>query len=121
MRSRVLLVAVLVLLLPAVAVADPRGRTTLEETLAPAPGAGFAGLQPARGERYVVRRGGSAKASRGRRRERRSLLMFAQLTDPQVVDEMSPARVDFADPAGNEARSAHRPQEVLGLHAFDSV
>ena len=39
---------------------------------------------------------------RGARGERRSLAFFGQLTDPQIADEMSPARVDFIDPAGNE-------------------
>ncbi|MGH2969830.1 MAG: hypothetical protein ACRDK0_12310, partial [Solirubrobacteraceae bacterium] len=43
------------------------------------------------------------------------------LTDPQVVDEMSPARVDFADPAGGEIKSSWRPQEALGLQVFDQT
>ena len=34
---------------------------------------------------------------------------------------MSPARVDFADPAGGELKSSWRPQEALGLQAFDST
>jgi hypothetical protein len=91
--------AMLVFAVP-VALADPAGKTTLEETVVPADGSGFIPLGPGRGESYVVRRGGSAKAKRGRTGDRRSLLMFAQLTDPQIVDEMSPARVDFAAPAG---------------------
>ena len=33
---------------------------------------------------------------------RRSLVFFGQLTDPQIADETSPARVDFVDPAGGE-------------------
>ena len=101
--------------------ADPAGKSTLEETLAPAPGSGFVGLQPAKGENYVVRRGGSAKAKAKRTKQRRSLLSFVQLTDPQIADEMSPARVDFADPAGGEIKSSWRPQETLGLQVFDSV
>ncbi len=68
--------------------------TTLDRKLAPAPGTGYVPLQAVRGERYLVRRGGSAKARKGRAGDRRSLLMFAQLTDPQIADEMSPARVD---------------------------
>ena len=120
-RSRLAaLVAVPFLFLAAGAHADPAGKTTLEETLAPTGGA-FSTLQPAKGEKYTVRRGGAAKAKRSRAGKRRSLLSFAQLTDPQIVDEMSPARVDFADPAGGELKSSWRPQEALGLQAFDST
>ena len=69
----------------------------------------------------MVRRGGSAKAKAKRTKKRRSLVNFVQLTDPQIADEMSPARVDFADPAGGELKSSWRPQEALGLQVFDSV
>jgi metallophosphoesterase (TIGR03767 family) len=120
---RLCLALVAVLLVPslvATAHADPAGKTTLEETLQPA-GSGFAGLQAAKGEAYAVRKGGSAKAKGKRASKRRSLLSFVQLTDPQIADEMSPARVDFADPAGGELKSSWRPQEALGLQVFDSV
>src|SRR5215207_10791608 len=114
------LAAVPFLLLAAGAHADPAGKTTLEQTLAPSGGA-YSTLAPAKGEKYTVRRGGSAKAARKRAARRRSLLDFAQLTDPQIADEMSPARVDFADPAGGELKSSWRPQEALGPQVFDSV
>ena len=80
--------------------ADPAGRTTLEETLGPAAGSGYIGRRPrARSTSCAAaapRRQASAPA------KRRSLLFFVQLTDPQIADEMSPARVDFVDPAGGE-------------------
>jgi metallophosphoesterase (TIGR03767 family) len=95
--------------------------TTLDRRLAPAAGTGYVPLQAVRGERHLVRRGGSAKARRGRAEDRRSLLLFAQLTDPQIADEMSPARVDFADPAGGEIRSSWRPQEAMGLQVLDAT
>ncbi|MEA2310900.1 MAG: hypothetical protein QOE28_868 [Solirubrobacteraceae bacterium] len=107
--------------LAATAHADPQGRTTLEQTVAPAPGTGYRDLVNAKGEGYVVRRGAGAKASPKRAARRRSLIDFAQLTDPQIADEMSPARVDFADPAGGEIKSAWRPQEALSLQVFDSI
>src|SRR6185436_13786728 len=88
---------------------------------APASGSGYVGLRSRAGETYVVRRGGAAKAGPRRAAERRSLLSFVQLTDPQIADEMSPARVDFADPAGGEIKSSWRPQEALSLQVFDSV
>jgi metallophosphoesterase (TIGR03767 family) len=101
--------------------AGASAQTTLRETVAPAAGSGFRGLDTAAGERYVVRRPRGLRARAARARERRSLVLFAQLTDPQIADEMSPARVDFADPAGGEIRSSWRPQEALGLHVFDQA
>src|SRR5918993_1498477 len=120
-RLPVALVAVLLLpLLVSTAHADPAGKTTLEETLARGDGA-YAPLILAGGERYVLRRGGSAKAKAKRTGKRRSLLAFAQLTDPQIVDEMSPARVDFADAAAGDIGASWRPQEALGTQVFDPV
>src|SRR5688500_1924881 len=112
-----LLAAAAIVLVGSAASAD----TTLRNRLAPAGGTGFQSLQTAPGEKYVVRRGSGAKAKRGRAGDRRSLLLFAQLTDPQIADEMSPARVDFADAAGGEIKSSWRPQEAMGLQVFDQV
>jgi metallophosphoesterase (TIGR03767 family) len=101
--------------------ANPTGRSTLTETVKPGSGTGFVPLGKGEGESYVVRRGGSAKARASRAARRRSLTFFAQLTDPQIADEMSPARVDFVDPAGGALKSSWRPQEALGLQTFDAV
>jgi metallophosphoesterase (TIGR03767 family) len=118
MSPRLLLVAALLALAYApAAFAD----TTLSHRITPAAGTGYRALESVKGEKYVVRRGGSAKAHKTRTHQRRSLVMFAQLTDPQIADEMSPARVDFADPAGGEIKSSWRPQEALGLQVFDSI
>jgi hypothetical protein len=103
----------------ALAPASADAVTTLQRTIAPDAGSGYRGLHRASGERYVVRRGAGAPAHAARARSRRSLAFFAQLTDPQIADEMSPARVDFADPAGGEVSAAWRPQEALGLDVFD--
>ena len=89
----------------------PGGRLGLRRRCAP---------RPRRGVRRAPRHPARA-AGRGRERRRRSLLFFAQLTDPQIADEMSPARVDFADPGGGELKSSWRPQEALGTQTFDSV
>jgi metallophosphoesterase (TIGR03767 family) len=99
-----------------VAFADPAGRTTLTQTIRPGTGA-YAPLAAGPGEPYVVR--GQAKKKRAR--TRRSLAFFAQLTDPQIADAMSPARVDFIDPAGGELKSAWRPMEGLELPVFDQT
>ncbi len=95
--------------------------TTLDRTIRQEGSGAFQGLGAAPGERHVVRRGGGVQPVPGRAGRRESLLNFAQLTDPQIADEMSPARVDFVDPAGGEVRSAHRPQEAMGLQVFDQV
>jgi metallophosphoesterase (TIGR03767 family) len=118
MSPRLLLGAALVALAFApTAAAD----TTLRHRIQPAAGSGYRALDTVKGEKYVVRRGAGAKAHHSRARHRRSLGLFAQLTDPQIADEMSPARVDFADPAGGEIKSSWRPQEALGLQVFDSI
>src|SRR5215213_10235597 len=101
--------------------ADPTGQTTLDETVRPGTGSGYVPLVGGPGEPYLVRRGGSAKAAPKRARKRRSLAFFAQLTDPQLVDEISPARVDFVDPAGGALKSSHRPQETLSAQTFDAI
>ena len=120
---RLALALVAVLLIPflvSTAHADPAGKTTLEETIARGDGV-YAPLGPAGGERYVLRRGGSAKAKAKPDRQAALDRDFAQLTDPQVVDEMSPARVDFADAAGGDIGASWRPQEALGTQVFDQV
>jgi metallophosphoesterase (TIGR03767 family) len=122
MRRLLLAAAVLALLLPvATSSADPTGRTTLRETVKPGTGTGFVPLRKSAGESFVVMRGGTAKAKRGRKHRRRSLAYFAQLTDPQISDEMSPARVDFVDPASGAVSASWRPQEALALQTFDAI
>ena len=122
MRRLLSAAALLALLaLAPASLADPTGQSTLGVTVAPAPGTGYVPLAEGAGEPYLVRRGGSAKAGGKRAGRRRSLAFFAQVTDPQIVDEMSPARVDFVDAAGGALKSSHRPQEALGPQAFDAV
>ena len=122
MRRPVLAAVIAAVLAPAaVASANPTGQTTLEETLRPGGGSGFRPLVRGPGEAHVLRRGARARAGRERSERRRSLAFFAQLTDPQIADEMSPARVDFIDPAAGALKSSWRPQEALGLQTFDAI
>jgi metallophosphoesterase (TIGR03767 family) len=109
------------LLAAPVAFADPAGKSTTSETIRPAGGAGFVALERRPGEKHAIRRHPSARPSADRARQRRSLAFFAQLTDPQIADEMSPARVDFLDAAGNALSSSWRPMEAIGLQVFDQV
>lgn len=54
----------------------------------------------------------------GRAQRRRSLMYFGELTDFQLADEESPARVEFLDPTSDQdpsqfASAAWRPQEAM--------
>jgi metallophosphoesterase (TIGR03767 family) len=99
---------------------DPAGKSTLQETIHLGRGA-FRPLVAAPGEPYVTRTDHMGQAKRGRATRRRSLISFAQLTDPQIADEMSPARVEFVDPAGGSVSAAWRPQEAVGTHVLDET
>ncbi len=116
---RVAIALAVVLAAPVALAPGASAETTLRRTIAPVDGSGYRSLGTARGEQRLVRNRGLAE--RGRAGRRRSLLLFAQLTDPQIVDEMSPARVDFADAAGGAIKSSWRPQEALALHVFDQT
>ena len=111
----------LVLALAPVVAADPLGRTTLQETIARQSGGGYVGLAAGPGEKYVTRTAGFGSAHKGRASRRRSLVFFGQLTDPQIADEMSPLRAEFADPAGRPIESAWRPSDVLLTQVFDET
>lgn len=116
-------VAAVALALPASAQAEPQGRSTLQETIAVRGGYGKGPwhlLQRGPGERYTVRTT-LAPAGRARAGRRRSLAFFGQVTDPQIADTMSPARVELLDPAAGAVAASWRPQETLGIHVFDEV
>lgn len=120
MRSAVL-GALGALLVAPVALADPAGKSTTDETIRAASGSGYVALERASGEDHGVRKPPGLRLDDDRDDARRSLAFFGQLTDPQIADEMSPARVDFLDPAGGEIKSSWRPQEAVGLQVFDQV
>ena len=99
---------------------DTQGHTTFEQTLVPVgdPEAGYTNLTLGEGEdEYIVRDATEhpdiPAAQSGRESRRTSLTYFSQLTDFQLADEESPARVEFVDPGPS---SAWRPQE--GFTAF---
>jgi hypothetical protein len=101
--------------------ADPAGHTTVEQTVVKGPARdparpGFLELVAGPGSPYVVRRIGETVADPGRAERRRSLAYFAQLTDFQLADEESPARVEMVD---RGASSAFRPMEAFAPHAID--
>jgi metallophosphoesterase (TIGR03767 family) len=102
---------------------DTLGRSTVEQTIlgGDRTGDAFAFLTPGPGETYMVREEGLGTAQQGRETRRRSLAYFAQLTDFQLSDEESPARVEFLDASADEPLNspfgaAWRPQEALVAH-----
>jgi metallophosphoesterase (TIGR03767 family) len=100
--------------------AQTAGESTLEQTLVGGdPRQAFQFLTEGPGEPHLVREE-LARAQAGRAERRRSLLYMAQLTDFQLSDEESPARVEFLDrePSGF-ASSAWRPQEALVAHQVE--
>lgn len=97
-------------------------RTTLDATIqTKGPVGTYRNLVELPGEPHRLRRGKIAKAKPGRAKRRRSLAYFSQLTDPQIADEMSPLRVEKADPIGGDFTAAWRPQEALGVFVLDQI
>src|SRR5829696_5045633 len=99
------------------------GHTTTQVTICPneslCPTDDFTFLRAGPGEPHVVRQE-FAGAAGGRANRRRSLAYFAQISDFQLADEESPARVEAVDdePSGT-ASSAWRPQEAMVPHEAD--
>src|SRR5215217_845669 len=114
---------VVVLLTAAAAAPTATAKSTIEATIVPVTGGAFEALDAGAGEPYVVRRAPGARpsASPVRARKRRSLLYFGQLTDPQILDEVSPIRVDFLDQAGGDVKDGWRPNDVMSTQTFDQT
>ncbi len=111
MRVRSLIAACLAAGLAALAAgAAPPPATTLGGTIVDRNRDGR--LDPAAGERRLVRADLGA-AQPGRESRRRLLLSFVQLSDFQLVDEESPARVELVDRYGGSLDAGYRPQEGL--------
>jgi metallophosphoesterase (TIGR03767 family) len=105
----------------AVGGADPLGLTTVDQRIAPDGAAGFNQLETAPGEPYVVREDGLGTAQPSRAEDRVSLAYFGQLSDFQLADEESPARVEFIDPVGSPVEAAFRPWEALEAFIDDAM
>ena len=100
----------------------PLGSTTADSRIVPAgDGAGFQTLTLGPGEGYVIREDGLGSAKPKRSKNRRSIAYFAQLSDFQLADEESPARVESLDPVGSPFDAAWRPWEALEPHIDDSM
>jgi metallophosphoesterase (TIGR03767 family) len=110
-RSRALFGAAAVAAVAALAAgAAPPPLTTLEGTIVDQNGDGL--LDSAAGEQRLLRVELGAPQP-GRDARRRVLISFVQMTDFQLVDEESPARVELVDRYGGSLSAAYRPQEGL--------
>jgi metallophosphoesterase (TIGR03767 family) len=86
----------------------------------------YRGLVEGSGEPRRVRDELALRRSPGARRDRRSLAYFAHLTDIQLLDVQSPARLEmihnFSDrPDSTALLPMQRPQELLAAHATDAL
>ncbi len=100
--------------------ASGHGKSTLEQTIVGGDKTeAFQFLRIGPGEPYAVRTN-LVEPQPGREGRRHSLAYFGQISDFQLSDEESPARVEFTDedPSGY-ARSAWRPQEAAVVHQLD--
>jgi len=115
-----LCVIVSLLISTAVALADPAGKSTRDETITYDADAPFADLSRGPGQGSKVRKQ-LAKPTDGRAKRRKTITFFGQMTDPQIMDEMSPARAELIDRVGRPFESAWRPQEAWALQNFDQL
>ena len=100
--------------------ADTFAKTTLEQRIIPNDDPDFRELALGPGEpSYVVREEGVGAAQAGRETRRESLLYFGQLSDFQLADEESPARVELLDFGPFSA--AIRPWEALNPQIDDAM
>ncbi len=106
------------------AVSDTEGETSLEQRVVPAAPGAFRFLQLGAGEPYSVRQE-LAAAQAGRDAARTSLVYFGQLSDFQLADEESPARVEIIDPLATPLslpfEAAWRPWEALEPQVSDAM
>jgi metallophosphoesterase (TIGR03767 family) len=126
-----LAVALAVLAVSAIAAAtagatasDTIGQTSVGQRLVPAAPGSYRFLQLGAGEPYTVRQE-LATASPERAQTRTSLAYFGQLSDFQLADEESPARLEIIDPLSTPLNlpfgAAWRPWEALEPQVDDSM
>src|SRR5689334_12894631 len=107
----------------AVLTPETLNKTTLTQRIVPASNAaGYRdlALDTNGGEPYTVREDGIGTAQSGRQNRRTELAYFGQLSDFQLADEESPARVESLDPVSG-FNSAYRGWEALEPQIDDSM
>jgi metallophosphoesterase (TIGR03767 family) len=106
------------------AVSDTEGQSTTEQRVVPAAPGTFRFLQLGEGEPYTLRQE-LASAGANRAETRTSLAYFGQLSDFQLADEESPARLEVIDPLSTPLNlpfgAAWRPWEALEPQIDDAM
>ncbi len=106
------------------AVSDTEGQSTLEQRVVPTGAGAFRFLQLGEGEPYTLRQE-LATAGANRAETRTSLAYFGQLSDFQLADEESPARLEVIDPLSTPLNlpfgAAWRPWEALEPQIDDAM
>jgi 3',5'-cyclic AMP phosphodiesterase CpdA len=112
----VLALSLLMVAAGSAAVSDTESQTTLEQRVVGGAPGSYRFLQLGEGEPYTVRQE-LAAANAGRAAARTSLTYFGQLSDFQLADEESPARLEIIDPLSTPLNlpfgAAWRPWEAL--------
>jgi len=117
---RAVLAAALLLMLTAAGVAVAAGASsTANRTIADRDGDNR--LEPGPGDAYEQRSELGQRTAAMSSHPPAALWTFGQLTDIHVVDEESPARVEFLDKVGPPFTSAYRPHEGLGPQVADAM
>ena len=98
--------------------AHGRAYSTTSQTIVDADGDNRLDTGP--GEAHLVRDDLGA-ANPGRSRTRAPLFFFGHLTDSHVVDEESPARVEFLDRFKGPFTSAYRAQEAMSAQVMNEM
>lgn len=113
---------------PVEALTPAARRTTMRRTLLKGTGRGFQRLVWGPGERHLLRLDLGVRPRPGRRRRRRGLLAFVQLSDVHVLDAQSPLRVEFTDRQDDDPQAssgiftaAYRPHEMLTAQIADAM
>jgi metallophosphoesterase (TIGR03767 family) len=120
----VLVVALTMAAAGSAAVSDTEGQSTVGQRIVPAAPGSFRFLQLGEGEPYTVRQE-LATAAANRAEARTSLAYFGQLSDFQLADEESPARLEVIDPLSTPLNlpfgAAWRPWEALEPQIDDAM
>jgi metallophosphoesterase (TIGR03767 family) len=111
-------IAIVLALVAAGAAVAAGASSTVDATIADRDGDNR--LEPAPGDAYEQRSELGTRTAAGGRAAT-PLWTFGQLTDIHVVDEESPARVEFLDKLGPPFTSAYRPHEGLGPQVADTM
>src|SRR4051794_41920693 len=110
LRPALAVAIVATLAFAAVSLADPLGRTTLQETIARQSGTGYVGLAAGPGEKDLPRTGGGRRAAQGRAARRPAVGFFGPPHHPPHARAMVPLAAGGPGPAGQARRGGGGPK-----------